>query len=344
MHKQKATRNVSEDPSLWNVEPGFAMGLFHLGIPRDEVLQLLEERRLDFDPLSDSSAVYVLAMDTKLYFLPESPHCLSLIEVSNEQARFGTLKIMWQYAHDIFASIPSASTLWFADLSQINPTVPSSTSFREATDQQLLNNGTLWMKDLGVGFQLRQGRVTSLYLCDPALLPQSADGEFTGTQRHLSEELQIQSYRTPSVKTPPVERFVKVSLLLSTVFVVALFGRLAWEEKKRWDNAIEVQAEVVEVWPPPPEVFPTKFRLSYLDQHGKLHDVELSDSDLYGTPQAGDKVPLRFLPDSPQTVLGPIAFRDVGFDQFVPYFLWTIGLYLVLHIAIGFAISWLFRT
>jgi hypothetical protein len=284
-------------------------------------------------------------MDTKLYFTAEPPYPLNLIEVSNERARFGTLKIMWDFPHNLFASVPSGSTLWFDDLSQINPAfAQSTTSPRNPTDEQLLNGGTLWMKDLGVGFQLTRGKITTLYLCDPAILPQTGQGEFTGAQRHLSEKMQIASFKTPVARTPHAERVFKIGLMLLSLLVIAFFARRAWEEKKRWDNALEVQAEVIAVWPPPPEPFPSKFRVTYQDRVGKSHEIDLGESDVYGTPQLGDKVALRYLPDYPQTALGPIKFRDIAFDQFVPYLLVIIGVYLVLHLASGFVFAWLCDT
>jgi hypothetical protein len=343
-HQEQETNDPSNDPELWKVEPGFAIGVFHLGMPRHELLQILKEKNLDAEAFSRGNAVYVLEMDTKLYFSAEPPYHLNLIEVSNERARFGTLRIMWEFPHNVFASIPSGSTLWFDDLSQISRTFPQSTSPRNPTDEQLMHGGTVWMKDLGVGFQLTRAKITTLYLCDPALLPQIGHGEFTGAQRHLSERIQIASFKTPVARTPPAERVFKVGLMLVAISAIAFFGRRSWEEKKRWDNAPEVQAEVVALWPPPPEPFPSKFRVTYQDQLGKSHEVELGESDVYSTPQVGDRVALRYLPESPQTALGPIKFRDIAFDQFVPYLLGTIGVYFALHLISGFVIGRLYDT
>lgn len=343
-HRERRANSPSEDAGLWKVEPGFAIGVFHLGMPRDEILQVLKDKNLDWEPLAGGESIYVLEMDIKLHFRAEPPFHLNLIEVSNERARFGNLKIMWGFPHDLFASIPSSGTLWFDDLAQINHTLTKSTHRKNPTDEQLLNDGTLWMKDLGVGFELTRGKITTLYLCDPAHLPPTGFGEFTGAQRHLSERMQLDSYRKPVVKYPPAERAFKVGLLLIAMLVIAFLGRRYFEEKQRWNDAPEVEAEVVDVWPAPPDPFPSRFRLSFQDQSGKSHEVDVGDRDVYGTPQVGDKVALRYLPESPQTALGPIRSRDVAFDHFVPYFLATIGAYFVLYIASGFVFGWLYDS
>lgn len=342
--RAQETHDPLNDPRLWKVEPGFAIGIFHLGMPRHELLQIIKDRNLETETLSRGNSVYVLEMDTKLYFSDEPPYRLNLIDVSNERARFGSLKIMWDFPHNLFASIPSTSTLWFDALAQINRTSPEPTTPRSPTDEELLSGGTLWMKDLGVGFQLTHGAITTLYLCDPAHLPQMGYGEFTGAQRHLSEKMQIASFRKSIARTPPAERVFKISLMLIAMLVIVLLGRRAWEEKERWDNAPEVEAEVVSVWPAPPEPFPSRFRLSYQDQLGKTHEVELGGNDVYGTPQVGEKVALRYLPESPQTVLVPVKSRDIAFDHFIPYFLGTIGVYFALHLAGGVVIGRLCRT
>lgn len=343
-HQEPEINKSSNDPTLWKVEPGLAIGVFRLGMPRDEILENLKERNLDSEALPGGNSIYVLDMDIELHFLAEPPFHLNLIEIHDERARFGTLKMMWDFPHNLFASIPSEATLWFDDLAQINRTLPRSTFPRNPTNEQLLSGGTLWMKYLGVGFKLTRGKITTLYLCDPADLPQIGFGEFTGDQRHHSERMQLASFRTPTARTPLAERAFKVSLLLITLFVIAFFGWRAWEEKKRWDSASEVQAKVFSVWPAPPEPFPSRFQLSYQDQSGTTHEVELEASDFYGTPQVGDDISLRYLPESPQMPLGPIKFRDVAFDHFVPYFLATIGAYFLLHIASGFVFGWLYDT
>ncbi len=341
--KQKnnpVVQKPENDPELWRVEPGVALGLFQLGMARDEVIQILEQKRLEYETLSNAMTVYVLEMDTKLYFRQEGTLPLYLIEVSNEQARFGKLKVLWEAPHHIFASIPSSGTLWLENRPPSNPRLAKPGVRLAPNDEQLLNSGTLWMKDLGVGFGLTRGRITTLLLCDPADLPVTGLGEFTGAQRHLSERMALAAYKSasqhsPASRTSKIERAVMFMLLVCAALTIGFFGKRALDEKKRWDGSTEVQAVVVAVWPPPPEPFPNKFELSYQDASGKSHQIELQSSDVYGTPLVGDTVPLRYLPEAPQTALGPVAFRDLGFDRFVPYLLGTLVAYVVLQLVVS---------
>ncbi len=334
----------AKDPQLWKVEPGFAIGFLQLGTPRDEIFQSLKERKFEIDEVElQDDEYYIVEMDTTLYFGARHPHPLELIEVDDERARFGTLKVLGDFPHNVFTSVPSTSTLWFEDLSQITDGFTVPVPKRTATDDSLLDSGTLWMTALGVGFRLSRGKIVSLLLCDPSRLPEAGDGQFTGAQRHLSERLQLASFKTSVTETHPLERVVKVALFLMAISVAAIFGKQAWDEQQLWDNAPEVEAEVVAVSPPPPEPFPTRFQLTYQDKSGNMHEVQFEQNDIYGIPKVGEKVTLRYLPESPGTVKGPAKINDIGFTRFVPYLMGTVAVYLVMHFMSDYAVGRLLR-
>ena len=328
----EASTDPTDNPRLWKVEPGFGLGVFRLGMSREEVLQVLKEQNFETceDDLEDYE-LYVVEMDVTLFFGEQSPYPLLLIEAEDERVRFGTLVVLWDYPHNIFNTIAETDTLWCDDFSLICDPNARPSETKELSDEELLNRGTLWITSLGVGFNLSRGRIVALYLCDPANLPQNGNGGFTGAQRHLSEKMQLASFKAPASKTHPLESLVKLGLLIAAVLVAAFFGKRAWDEQQRWDNAPEVEADVVSVWPPPPEPFPERYQLSYKDHFGAPHEVELGQNDVYGMPQVGQKISLRYLLESPQTVKGPAKLHDIGFDKFVPYLLGTVAVYFVLH-------------
>lgn len=326
----------SSDPTdnarLWKVEPGIALGPFRLGMPRDEVFEVLKAHSFETcESDLDEDELYITEMDVTLYFDRQSPYPVLLIEVEDERVRFGNLTVLWDYAHNIFSTVAATDTLWFDDLSRIVEPHSSPALQKEFSDEQLLERGTVWITPLGVGFRLSGGTIVAVYLCDPNHLPQTGHGQFTGAQRHLSEKMQLRPSKKTIAKTHPIESLCKLGLLIAAVLVATFFGLRAWDEQKRWDNAPEVEAEVVSVWPAPPEPFPEKFQLSYKDNFGQQHEVELRQNDIYGMPKIGDKVPLRYLLDAPETVKGPAKLQDIGFDKFVPYLISTFAVYFVLH-------------
>ncbi len=90
--------DTSNDPRLWKVEPGFALGILQLGMPRHELFQVLKERDFDTEDADlQESEFYLMEMDTTLCFGLEHPYLLELIEVNDDRARFGTLKVLGDY-------------------------------------------------------------------------------------------------------------------------------------------------------------------------------------------------------------------------------------------------------
>ncbi len=236
---QKSQAESSDDPAsnpqFWKVEPGLGLGLFRLGMPRGEVFDLLRQQNFETceDDLDDSE-LYVMEMDVTLYFSKQSPYPVLLIEAEDERVRFGTLTVLWQYVHNFFSTVAATDTLWFDDFNLITDPHSTPAIKTDPSDEHLLENGTVWIAPLGVGFGLSSARIIAVYLCDPTNLPTTGHGQFTGAQRHLSEKLQIASYKAPVSNTHPLESLLKLGLLITAVLVAAFFAKRAWDEQKRW--------------------------------------------------------------------------------------------------------------
>ncbi len=101
-------------PSFGKSSLDSASACFQLGMTRDEVLRTIREKNLksESDELRPSTALYLLDMDTDLYFSPDAPFTLELIEVHDARARFGTLRTIGDFPHNIFGSIAEGNTLW----------------------------------------------------------------------------------------------------------------------------------------------------------------------------------------------------------------------------------------
>ena len=60
----------------------------------------------------------------------------------------------------------------------------------------------------------------------------------------------------------------------------------------------------------------------------------LGHMQFFATPKLGDKVNVRFLPESPDKVLGPVAFRDVGFETAFPFGIGILAIYSIVQLAL----------
>ena len=74
--------------------------------------------------------------------------------------------------------------------------------------------------------------------------------------------------------------------------------------------------------------------MSFNDADGTERRQTLGHMQFLMTPKMGDEVNVRFLPGSPDKVLGPVAFRDVGFETALPYGIGILAVYSVLQLAV----------
>jgi hypothetical protein len=118
---------------------------------------------------------------------------------------------------------------------------------------------------------------------------------------------------------------------------VSMAALIYWaiQSQRRWDAATEVSAVVVALDPPPPYPLPNDITVSFQDSSGTVHRSTLGYMQFLKTPQLGDEVNVRYLPEAPDKALGPIAARDVGFDMAVPYGMGIVAIYSVLQLIVS---------
>ena len=74
--------------------------------------------------------------------------------------------------------------------------------------------------------------------------------------------------------------------------------------------------------------------MSFNDADGNERRQTLGHLQFFMTPKLGDEVNVRFLPESPDMVLGPVAFRDVGFETAFPFGIGLLAIYSILQLAL----------
>ena len=313
------------------------MGPLVLGTEFEPLIEVLRENRIDVDRLTldRSGKVPVPKIGTHLVFSQTSPRTLIRIDVSDERLRFGSLSVIGKRAHEIVGlfKVPRKETLWCKIENEVETSDLVAHGTPTANSRELLARGTIWITGLGLGLTLRDGLVETVHLCDPAQSPRSGSGPWTKEQQRLSEVREL-----PAASTTPTQR--NRESILNALIHLALFasiGTLIWwaiQLQRRWDAAIEVSALVVALAPPPPNVLPNTVTVSFNDADGTERRQTLGHMQFLMTPKLGDEVNVRFLPDSPDQVLGPVAFRDAGFETALPYGIGILAVYSVLQLAV----------
>lgn len=309
---------------MWRVELGQGMGCLRLGETREEVVRALAAARIEHDWEEDEGTeAYLDALDTELKFKGGANPELREIEVWDERVRLGTRSVIGERLHTIvdFLQVPEGETLWRYE----GEGMGSDGRQPLATDRSLLARGTLWIVPLGLGLTMMNGEICAVLVRRPEESPRRGLGTFSAEQRALSArgDLYLQLNPKPVSGGKPGRSWIQGLLSVAMVGTLGLTVWRAIEYQQRWNAAVVAPAEVVEVDPPPPHPFPERYTVTYQDQAGTARRVVLERRDVYVAPQVGEKVEVRYLPESPDQPLGPARWGDVAFEKYVP---WGIGI------------------
>ncbi len=320
---------------FWSVELFVGMGPLELGAEYSHVLQVLRDHRIDVDRLIADRAgnLSVSEIQTHLHFSQTSPRTLARIDVDDERLRFGSLSVIGKRVHEIVGifKLSRKKTLWCSDETSGELWDPVSKHDTAAHSRDLLARGTLWIPHLGLGLTLREGLVVTVHLCDPVHAPRVGTGSWTKEQQMLSEVREL-----PAVSASPITRKSGSRLLpmVHLAFVASMGVLIGWSlhMQRRWDAAPDVPAVVVALDPPPPAIFAEDITLSFDDSSGVERRTTLGHMQFLNSPKLGDEFNIRYLPEAPESPLGPVGFRDVGFDTAVPYGVGIFAIYAVLNV------------
>jgi hypothetical protein len=324
--------------SFWSVELGTGMGPLVLGADFEQLSKALAEHNVERDRLTldGLGKVSVPAIGTQFVFSRERPLTLVRIDVSDERLRFGSLDVIGKRAHEIVGlfKVPRKETLWCnVDPEEAKSTYPELKS-SVGHGRELLSSGTIWLTRLGLGLTLRDGLVATVHLCDPAHSPQHGSGPWTKEQQRLSEVREL-----PTISTTPRNQNRKPTLIgLIHLLLFGSLGILIWwafQVQQKWDSAIEVSAVVVAVDPPAPNPLPNDITVRFQDATGKERQETLGYLQFLTTPKMGDEVQVRYLSESPDEVLGPVAARDAGYATAFPIGMGILAVYFILLLIVS---------
>jgi hypothetical protein len=327
------------DKSFWEVDPGVALGPLALGLPRDEILERAAEAGMEV-PADDEVSTSVCFDDAEieLHFRPEAPHRLWQMVVSDERVRFGGQRVIERPLVEIvdLLKIPAEETLWRRWVDDEALPEEQQAAAGPLADEELLLSGTLWITTLGLGLQQSYGEIDSLWLRQPADSPRTGLGQWTAAQRKLAVDPDLAAKIARARRGPPQPTnywvwIVNVLAVIAAGWLVLATVRL----QQRWNEAVVIEGVVVAVDPPPPEPFPDRVTVAYVDTKGVRRETLLQRADYYVASGIGDKMEIRYLLEAPDKPLGPARIRDIAFDFAVPRVIGLFATYLVLQLVAG---------
>ncbi len=319
---------------FWLAELGVRLGPLILGTEYSQILPILHEHGIDIDlsRMATPGKLSIPEIGTELIFSQTNHRPLERIEVEDERLRFGSLSVIGRRAHEIVRlfKVSRKETLWCSNETNMENLIPATLQDRTAQSRKLLASGTLWITSLGLGLTLRDGLIAKVHLCDPIHSPNIGNGSWTKEQQLLSE---VREMPAEAITTTQNKRISVLSSLTHLSLVVSI-GLLMWwgiALQRRWNEAPDVPAVVVAM---EPAVLPNIITLSFNDSKGVERRQSLGHRQFYMSPNIGDEVNIRYLPEAPEMVLGPFGYRDIGFDTAFPYGIGIIATYSLLQLIV----------
>lgn len=242
---------------------------------------------------------------------------------------------------------------------------PAAVPAAPVTDESLLEGGTVWLPERGLGLVVWRGEIMDLAWRGQRDLPTQFAGPVTEAQRQLSKREDLDEYlrskqaptATTSTTTPKgAGSYLQTILVWVCLGLLAYVGRLGFKEMQRWNSALTIEGQFISkqdvprkkyldlgpefirrYMPDDPQQYREMYRIGYLDPTGRPQEVTLEGAEFYVPPtEPGAKVDIAYLGENPPRIKGPSRVRDAAFIEYMPWAMAVGVFYLIMQIAIGF--------
>jgi hypothetical protein len=325
----------------WPIEWGSHWGPIQLGASYADVLAALQQAKIEIAyEEEDPTWIDFADTDVELYFGNDEPN--PLIEILATSAEFAPTRAAivgekLAQALRVCGYQASHATVWRLDRDTYDSLEAGSeepTEPEAASDEDLLSGGTLWIRPLGVGLMLDNGKITACALRRPNSVPVNGNGPLTPAHLQFAGRDDLEQVLKAYARKATPRNWI---VTLSTMAMFAAFGYitlLSIREQQQWHATPVIDGKVTAIEKDNGPHQRDTYVVEYDDRQGNPHQVRWTLADLYVPPQVGDTVEVRYLDEAPDAPIGPFQLRNIGFFRYVPYVLGVMGAYvLVLIIA-----------
>jgi len=226
------------------------------------------------------------------------------------------------------------------------------------TDEELLEEGTVWLPDRGLGLVIWRGGVMDVAWREARDLPARFAGPVTEAQRQLSMRPDLDDYlrskikpsastTTATAKTPG--SYLNTVLAWVCIGLLAAIAREGFKEMQLWNTAPTLTGNFLSMEEVPRKKYldlgpesvrrhmpddPTQrremYHIAYSDPTGRPQTVTLEAAEFYVPPrEAGEKVDVVYVDGDPPRVKGPSRARNAAFVEYMPWAMAVGVLYIV---------------
>jgi hypothetical protein len=332
------------------------------GMPRSEVLAAMQERGIEATPYGDDNITANAGeWEMEFYFATDGSERLRQLSIEGDAVLWSGKPLMGVRVDDAWRTFGSpASGVWEANDAIGEPFPEMDEEPAEpVSDEELLEEGTIWLPECGVGLVICDGEVIGVAWRAAQDLPKRFAGPLTEAQRQLSKRPDLESH----LRAKRMERYklnerkapfskLRGALTVAAIVALALIGREGFHEMKLWNQAPTLTAKLVAIERTPMKqfreyvppalrwMFPVQrpvevetYRVEFLDPREERQEVVLERGELYVPPQQiGDEVPVAYVDGNPPRVKGLSRARDSAFVDYMPWAIAVGAVYLLAQI------------
>ena len=353
------------DPTPFDLAQSDAWFGFRPGMTRAEVLAAVAQRAVEKD--GDDGQDFTVTVDEvelEFWFATDGSERLRQLSADAAEIFWHGKPLIEECVDEALRAMePHGPALWVAyDIVAFPfpaPQPPTPTPPAPPTDEELLERGTVWLPEHGLGLAIYEGKVSGVAWRGAQDFPAQFAGPVTAAQRELSRRPDLDEYlREKRIVQNRVERrrgpldYVRGALTVAALVAVAMIARRGFHDTQMWAQAPVLTGKLVafehgpkkefrEYLPPPlPRLIPAGrpvetdlYRVEFHDPAGARREALLEPSEFYVPPrEVGEEVQVIFADGEPPRVHGPSRARDAAFVDYVPWAICVGVLWLAGHI------------
>jgi hypothetical protein len=320
-----------------------------LGDTQSQVQAALQEAQLTYDNQYDPFCWDVDDATLTLTFEGTEPPRLAQIACGADNVEVYGVQLIGLPLHEALIALGVTSfddTLWSIvdfdlEFSQ-GVAVLAEERSTQATELELLEAGTLWIKSLGLGLSLFQNSVDTVVLHAASAVPTVGCGPMTPELIQLSSDPLLSAKFEANRATSPAPTAVGLPnlvaslppafrgmLLVLGVLLMIAPPYVVYREYQRWSTGVEVQGEVIALLP---EISPDVLRVRYPLPDGTVGEVEVSVNYVTAR-ELGEQVALVYPEDNPRYALPRLQAREAFLSRYPALTLlapFGVGLFLLI--------------
>lgn len=315
---------------------------FRPGMTRAEVMEKAKDLAVEFVSDEDETgAVTVNEQELEFWFATDGAQRVRQIAMAESIAWAGKPLTDARVDDALRAMEPLPDAVWEANDAMGYPFPPADpTPSLPSTDEQLLEEGTIWLPDRGIGLVISQARVMGAVWRGSQDLPTQFAGPVTDTQRQISRRTDVEEYlwekrrarNRVKIATSPLG-WLRRAWTLVIIVVLALVARTGFQDTRRWAAAPVLTGRLVgmergqakhflEYLPPsvtryvPQRILTGAlfgkrpetdiYRVEFVDPSGRRQAARLESAEFYVPPrEAGEETQVIYLSGDPPRVKGP---------------------------------------